>query len=127
LNLDEDVDSAAEVARNEQHKDSENQNQAADNTGMTSIQKGRPTAGILVVRPASVLRQWAQELSDKVADDAKLLFLVYYGTNRTKDPFELSKYDVILTTYSIVSMEVPKRPLFDDDDGDQKKKYMGCL
>ncbi|KAF3779367.1 Helicase-like transcription factor [Nymphaea thermarum] len=75
--------------------------------------------------PASVLRQWAQELSDKVADDAKLLFLVYYGTNRTKDPFELAKYDVVLTTYSIVSMEVPKQPLFDEDDVDQnaQEKY----
>ncbi|KAI5421949.1 hypothetical protein KIW84_045412 [Lathyrus oleraceus] len=54
--------------------------------------KGRPSAGTLVVCPTSVLR------------------------HRTKDPYELAKYDVVLTTYSIVSMEVHKQPLVDKDD-----------
>ncbi|XP_031493852.1 helicase-like transcription factor CHR28 isoform X2 [Nymphaea colorata] len=125
LNLDEDGDGPAEISSNEQHKHSDSQSKAVTSYRMASVQKGRPVAGTLIVCPASVLRQWAQELSDKVADDAKLLFLVYYGTNRTKDPFELAKYDVILTTYSIVSMEVPKQPLFDEDDVDQnsQEKY----
>ncbi|KAF3784243.1 Helicase-like transcription factor, partial [Nymphaea thermarum] len=101
LNLDEDGDGPAEISSNEQHKHSDCQSKAVTSYRMASVQKGRPVAGTLIVCPASVLRQWAQELSDKVADDAKLLFLVYYGTNRTKDPFELAKYDVVLTTYSI--------------------------
>ncbi|CAN6481877.1 unnamed protein product [Victoria cruziana] len=125
LNLDDDGDGSAELSIYEQHKQFDNQNKAVANSRMTSIQKGRPAAGTLIVCPASVLRQWAQELSDKVTDDAKLLFLVYYGANRTRDPFELAKYDVILTTYSIVSMEVPKQPLSDEDDLDQtsQEKY----
>ncbi|XP_058090253.1 helicase-like transcription factor CHR28 isoform X2 [Magnolia sinica] len=81
--------------------------------------KGRPAAGTLVVCPASVLRQWARELDEKVTDDAKLSVLVYHGGTRTKDPVELARYDVVLTTYSIVSKEVPKQPLADDDDGEQ--------
>lgn len=82
--------------------------------------KGRPAAGTLVVCPTSVLRQWAEELQNKVTSRANLSVLVYHGSNRTKDPGELAKYDVVLTTYSIVSMEVPKQPLVDKDDDEKK-------
>ncbi|KAK8629406.1 hypothetical protein V6N13_078248 [Hibiscus sabdariffa] len=86
--------------------------------------KGRPAAGTLIVCPTSVLRQWADELQNKVTSKANLTFLVYHGANRTKDPFELAKYDVVLTTYSIVSMEVPKQPPVHGDD-DEKGKLEG--
>lgn len=79
-----------------------------------SMKKGRPSAGTLVVCPTSVLKQWAQEIRDKVTAKANLSVLVYHGSNRTKDPDELARHDVVLTTYSIVSMEVPKQDLGDD-------------
>ncbi|KAJ9566020.1 hypothetical protein OSB04_001986 [Centaurea solstitialis] len=79
-------------------------------------------AGTLVVCPTSVLRQWNEELQTKVNSKANLSVLVYHGPNRTKDPFELAKYDVVLTTYAIVSMEVPKQPLVDEDDDETKKR-----
>ncbi|RLN35333.1 putative ATP-dependent helicase C17A2.12-like isoform X1 [Panicum miliaceum] len=75
----------------------------------------RPAAGTLVVCPASVLKQWASELTDKVSESAKLSVLVYHGGLRTKDPSELAKYDVVVTTYTIVANEVPKQ-IADDDD-----------
>ncbi|VVB14764.1 unnamed protein product [Arabis nemorensis] len=78
--------------------------------------RGRPAAGTLVVCPTSVMRQWADELHKKVASETNLSVLVYHGSSRTKDPRELAKYDVVVTTYSIVSMEVPKQPLVDDED-----------
>ncbi|KAF1872938.1 hypothetical protein Lal_00016044 [Lupinus albus] len=78
--------------------------------------KGRPSAGTLIVCPTSVLRQWAEELRNKVTSQANLSVLVYHGSNRTKDPYEMAKYDVVLTTYSIVGMEVPKQPLVDKDE-----------
>ncbi|KAL9273156.1 Helicase-like transcription factor CHR27-like protein [Drosera capensis] len=43
----------------------------------------------------------------KVTSKANLLVCIYHGGSRTKDPFELAKYDVVLTTYSIVNMERP--------------------
>ncbi|XP_076887621.1 helicase-like transcription factor CHR28 [Bidens hawaiensis] len=79
------------------------------------------SAGTLIVCPTSVLRQWCEELQNKVTNEANLSVLVYYGVNRTKDPVELTKYDVIITTYAIVSMEVPKQP-FDEDDDETKIK-----
>lgn len=78
--------------------------------------KHRPAAGTLIVCPTSVLRQWFEELQNKVSSKASLSVLVYHGSNRTKDPYELANYDVVLTTYSIVSMEVPKQPLVDEEE-----------
>ncbi|KAM2658221.1 hypothetical protein EV2_020960 [Malus domestica] len=89
-------------------------------TSSRSIRKQRPAAGTLVVCPASVLRQWARELDEKVAEEAKLRVLIYHGGSRTKNPEELASYDVILTTYAIVTNEVPKQPLVDDDEPDEK-------
>lgn len=84
--------------------------QGDDGGVIRSSRKGRPAAGTLVVCPTSVLRQWAQEIRDKVAAMADLTVLVYHGSNRIKDPQEIARYDVVLSTYSIVSMEVPKPP-----------------
>ncbi|PKI63962.1 hypothetical protein CRG98_015638, partial [Punica granatum] len=91
-------------------------------TSEHSFSRKRPAAGTLVVCPASVLRQWARELDEKVADEAKLSVLVYHGGNRTRDPVELAKYDVVITTYAIVTIEVPKQPLVDEDEVDEKNE-----
>ncbi|GAB2275316.1 hypothetical protein Dimus_010079 [Dionaea muscipula] len=85
-----------------------------------AVQRKRPAAGTLVICPATVLRQWARELDEKAGKEAKLTVLVYHGGNRTKDPSELAKYDVVLTTYSIVTNEVQKQPLIDEEDVEKK-------
>ncbi|KAE9597142.1 putative DNA helicase chromatin remodeling SNF2 family [Lupinus albus] len=85
-------------------------------TNLLMQAKGRPSGGTLIVCPTSVLRQWAEELRNKVTSQANLSVLVFHGSNRTKDPYEVAKYDVVLTTYSIVGMEVPKQPLVDKDE-----------
>ncbi|CAL5029860.1 unnamed protein product [Urochloa decumbens] len=76
----------------------------------------RPAAGTLVVCPATVLRQWANELSVKVMEGSKLSVLVYHGCSRTRNPNELAKYDVVVTTYMTVANEVPK-----ENSDDEKK------
>uniref|UniRef100_A0A5B6ZPB1 Helicase-like transcription factor CHR28 n=2 Tax=Davidia involucrata TaxID=16924 RepID=A0A5B6ZPB1_DAVIN len=125
LNLDEDDDTVSELDRSKQDYGSCQimSNGSSTNSRNTSLQaKGRLAAGTLVVCPTSVLRQWAEELHNKVTSKANLSVLVYHGSNRTKDPFEVAKYDVVLTTYSIVSMEVPKQPLVDKDDDETGKR-----
>ncbi|XP_073297854.1 helicase-like transcription factor CHR28 isoform X1 [Primulina huaijiensis] len=87
---------------------------------VTGFHCRRPTAGTLIVCPASVLRQWARELHEKVTDEAKLSVLIYHGGNRTKSPASLAKYDAVLTTYAIVSNEVPRQPLVEEDDSEPK-------
>ncbi|PKA47899.1 Putative SWI/SNF-related matrix-associated actin-dependent regulator [Apostasia shenzhenica] len=90
-----------------------------------TIKNVRPAAGTLIVCPTSVLRQWAEELANKVTSKANLSYLIYYGSNRTKDPNVLAKFDVVLTTYAIVSMEVPKQ-LLDDKSDAESRKQDGC-
>ncbi|KAF8054027.1 hypothetical protein N665_1355s0010 [Sinapis alba] len=97
-------------------------------TSVREFKRKRPAAGTLVVCPASLVRQWARELDEKVSDESKLSVLVYHGGNRTKDPIELAKYDVVVTTYAIVANEVPKQSLLDEDedDEDNNEKHGFC-
>ncbi|WRX27929.1 SNF2 [Theobroma cacao] len=125
LNLDDNDDDHNEGMKQESVSSQVTSNGAIEKSSSPSGQaKGRPAAGTLIVCPTSVLRQWAEELNNKVTSKANLSVLVYHGSNRTKDPFELAKYDVVLTTYSIVSMEVPKQPPVRGDD-DEKGKLEG--
>ncbi|KAK4395990.1 KH domain-containing protein [Sesamum angolense] len=117
LNLDDDDGSTACVALDDANQFKESDDftilPQASNT-IKGFHSRRPTAGTLIVCPASVLRQWARELDEKVTDEARLSVLIYHGGNRTKDPVALAKYDTVLTTYAIVTNEVPKQPLVEE-------------
>ncbi|XP_012459511.1 helicase-like transcription factor CHR28 isoform X3 [Gossypium raimondii] len=132
LNLDDDDDDddddngtggSDKVGQNRESDDTKSISKVSTSTSAFSRQ--RLPAGTLVVCPASVLRQWARELDDKVSEKSKLSVLIYHGGSRTKDPSELAKYDVVLTTYSLVTNEVPKQAIVDDDEIDEKigEKY----
>ncbi|KAL6206929.1 hypothetical protein ACLB2K_024175 [Fragaria x ananassa] len=124
LDMDDD-DMLPEVSRRKQDTDAHSSvsNESSEMSMKSLTQtKGRLACGTLVVCPTSVLRQWAEELRSKVTEKGKLSVLVYHGGNRTRDPCELAKYDVVLTTYSIVSMEVPKQPLADGKDEEKGKQ-----
>ncbi|XP_042483318.1 helicase-like transcription factor CHR28 [Macadamia integrifolia] len=127
LNLDEDDDGGPKLDRLKQDGEPGcgTVNRTVKSENSYALLKGRPSAGTLVVCPTSVLRQWAEELHNKVTTKGNLSILVYHGTNRTKDPYEVAKYDVVLTTYSIVSMEVPKQPLMDKDDDEKGNEPHG--
>lgn len=122
LNLDDDDDDngSVDVEKHKNIEESDDIKPIREPSSSTQApSRKRPAAGTLVVCPASVLRQWNRELDEKVGDD-KLSVLVYHGGSRTKDPVELAKFDVVLTTYSIVTNEVPKQPLVDEDEIDAK-------
>ncbi|KAJ6851803.1 helicase-like transcription factor CHR28 isoform X3 [Iris pallida] len=118
LNLDEDDDEITEIDKECGSGDVKRKQVAS--TSIRTSSKWKPAAGTLVVCPASILRQWAHELDEKVTDTAKLSVLMYHGGMRTRDPIDLAKYDVVLTTYTIVTNEVPKQAVVDDDDGEQR-------
>ncbi|KAM3370491.1 hypothetical protein ACQJBY_018049 [Aegilops geniculata] len=92
----------------------------------TSRSATRPSAGTLVVCPASILKQWASEIKAKVAESSRLSVLVYHGGSRTSKPTELAKYDVVVTTYTIVGQEVPKQDSDDDMEPNNDEKYGLC-
>lgn len=123
LDDDDDDDGAVNIAAIKQESDSchVDLNGSSGCIGSWVEVKGKPAAGTLIVCPTSVLRQWAEELHNKVTREANLTVLVYHGSNRTKDPSDLVKYDVVLTTYSIVSMEVPRKPSV-NEYADEKRR-----
>ncbi|KAF8009623.1 hypothetical protein BT93_J0589 [Corymbia citriodora subsp. variegata] len=127
LNLDDDDDNVNNAMNKSQvPAESEDSKPIPEvSTSAHAFSKQRPAGGTLVVCPASVLRQWARELDEKVAEEAKLKVLVYHGGSRTKDPVELANYDVVVTTYAIVTIEVPKQPLVDDDDEERNGEAYG--
>ncbi|CAL5084333.1 unnamed protein product [Urochloa decumbens] len=60
----------------------------------------RPT---LVVCPPSVISSWVTQLEEHL-DPGSLKVYMYHG-ERTRDPKELLKHDLVLTTYSILGTE----------------------
>ncbi|MED6197117.1 hypothetical protein PIB30_053694 [Stylosanthes scabra] len=126
LNLDDyDEQVTVDVERLESKEESGDAKPSTEpNSSTRTPSRKKPAGGTLIVCPASILRQWARELKEKVAEEQKLTVLVYHGSNRTKDPIELANYDVVLTTYAIVSNEFPKE---NDNTDSSVKRASGPL
>ncbi|KDQ57760.1 hypothetical protein JAAARDRAFT_35442 [Jaapia argillacea MUCL 33604] len=58
----------------------------------------------LIVVPLSVLSNWEKQIDDHCVPGA-LSHYVYYGANRSISPQQLRKYDVVITTYQVVTKE----------------------
>ncbi|XP_072263993.1 helicase-like transcription factor isoform X2 [Pyxicephalus adspersus] len=57
----------------------------------------------LIICPLSVLSNWIDQFEQHVKADAKLNIYIYYGAERNKNPDFLSKQDVVLTTYNVLT------------------------
>ncbi|KAL6471721.1 hypothetical protein MHYP_G00203710 [Metynnis hypsauchen] len=66
----------------------------------------RPT---LIVCPLSVLSNWMDQFELHVREDVKLNVYLYYGPDRRREVSFLSKQDVVLTTYSVLSSDYANR------------------
>lgn len=58
----------------------------------------------MVVCPASLMQQWDGEVSSKIHRH-KLTICVHHGNNRDTKPKHLRTYDLVVTTYNLVSRE----------------------
>ncbi|XP_068815821.1 transcription termination factor 2 isoform X2 [Struthio camelus] len=65
-----------------------------------------PSHSTLIVCPASLIHHWKKEV-DRHVGYGKLRVYLYHGPNRDKHAEALSEYDVVITTYSLLSKEVP--------------------
>jgi SNF2 family DNA or RNA helicase len=66
----------------------------------------------LIVTPLALIHQWVDEIKNKT-EYGKLNVLKHHGPNRTKNPAVFKRYDVVVTTYQVVSSDSPS---------DKKKK-----
>ncbi|NWS51214.1 TTF2 factor, partial [Chunga burmeisteri] len=65
-----------------------------------------PSHSTLIICPASLIHHWKKEI-DRHVGCGKLRVYLYHGPNRDKHAEVLSEYDVVVTTYSLLSKEVP--------------------
>ncbi|KAJ3329419.1 hypothetical protein HDU76_007945 [Blyttiomyces sp. JEL0837] len=61
----------------------------------------------LIVCPLSTIHNWEEQIGAHVRADG-LKVTVYHGPTRIQDPNELSKFDVVITTYNLLSSEYSK-------------------
>ena len=59
----------------------------------------------LIVVPASLLLQWEGEIKSKFTEST-FKYYMYHGDNRKKYAYNLSDYDIVFTTYEIISREI---------------------
>ncbi|CBF69917.1 uncharacterized protein ANIA_10794 [Aspergillus nidulans FGSC A4] len=68
----------------------------------------RNTKTTLLVAPLSTVNNWVSQVKEHLRDGA-LTSYVFHGSSRTTSVDELSKYDLVITTYSIVLSELSGR------------------
>ncbi|XP_060053525.1 helicase-like transcription factor isoform X2 [Erinaceus europaeus] len=77
--------------------------------GASSVEGSKKTDGeerprtTLIICPLSVLSNWIDQFGQHIKADVHLNFYVYYGPDRIRDPTLLSKQDIVLTTYNILT------------------------
>nr|XP_033469176.1 transcription termination factor 2 [Epinephelus lanceolatus] len=77
--------------------------------------------GTLIICPASLVHHWKREIERHVKT-SRLSVYLYHGPNRERSAKVLADYDVVVTTYSLVSKEIPvqkedaEKPSKDDTD-----------
>ncbi|KAI4898108.1 hypothetical protein NFI96_015372 [Prochilodus magdalenae] len=62
--------------------------------------------GTLIICPASLVHHWKKEIERHVKN-SRLSVYLYHGPNRQRSASVLAEHDVVITTYSLVSKEVP--------------------
>lgn len=70
-----------------------------------SVSKKRistPNGGTLVVCPASIINQWEQEVKQRTERDLLSVY-VFHGPKRENRIDELVQFDIVVTTYALVS------------------------
>jgi SNF2 family DNA or RNA helicase len=66
------------------------------------------TKATLLVAPLSAVKNWEDQMAEHLKPGA-FTYCLYHGPNRTQNVFELSKYDVVITTYGTISSEFSGR------------------
>jgi SNF2 family DNA or RNA helicase len=67
----------------------------------------RNTKSTLLVSPLSAVKNWEDQTKEHLESES-LTYYVYHGTNRTQNVYELSRYDIVITTYGTLAADFSK-------------------
>ncbi|KAI1984735.1 hypothetical protein LOZ51_006395 [Ophidiomyces ophidiicola] len=59
----------------------------------------------LIVAPVALVKQWESEINTKIEQTHRLKVGIYHGPGRAKIAKDLTKFDVVITTYGTLSSE----------------------
>ena len=62
----------------------------------------------LIVAPVALMRQWKQEIEQKIKHQYSLTVFVHHGAQKKKDFRDLQHYDIVLTTFGSLAAELRK-------------------
>ena len=85
---------------------------------MEHTQVDRNAKGTLIICPKSVLANWQEQIRIHTTP-GKVKVYTYHGTARLQDVDELSKYDIVLTSYNTAGAEF--------SDGARKKRALASI
>lgn len=60
--------------------------------------------GTLLIAPLSTITNWEEQIQAHIVPKG-ISYLIWHGSNRSRDAEEVAKYDVVITTYSLVGIE----------------------
>ncbi|XP_016955989.1 E3 ubiquitin-protein ligase SHPRH [Drosophila biarmipes] len=64
------------------------------------------TGATIIVSPSAIMKQWFQEMMKHISPSLKVLIYTGLHSCRWVSPLKLSKYDVVLTDYTILRNEI---------------------
>lgn len=70
----------------------------------------RNSKSTLLVSPLSAVKNWEDQIKEHL-EPGSVTYYVYHGTNRTQNVYELSKYDIVVTTYGTLAADFSKGPI----------------
>ncbi|KAI8072588.1 SNF2 family N-terminal domain-containing protein [Gongronella butleri] len=76
----------------------------------------KPAHTTLIVAPLALLHQWDAEVADKTTKN-KLKVLIHHGPGRAKTASTFARYDIVISTYQMVSADMASSSNDSQQDG----------